>query len=139
MEHNIIITESSPLDISEECRLEPVWNGVLDLKDTGTDPSKLMTKPSIGWTCQPLECHIEADLPVPYAKRAEFKKEFEYFDIKCAISEVHIHEDVVAPEAHMHVICKGLPPSDLGITVSRLARKVMRYRGHEVEDYPNLV
>ena len=134
----IINPELSRLDVGR-CHLEPIWNGVMDLKSTLTDPAKMLTKPSIAWTCEQYECHLEADLPVPWAKRHEFKKEFEFFDKKCAVTETHIHEDAIAPEAHIHVICKGVIPSDLTSTISRLTKKVMTYRGHEEEYYPNTV
>ena len=135
---DIVNPELSRLDINR-CHLEPLWNGVIDLKDKTTDPNKMMTKPSIAWTCEQYECHLEADLPVPWAKRHDFKKEFEFFDIKCAVTETHIHEDAIAPEAHIHVICKGVVPSDLASTISRLTKKVMTYRGYEEEYYPNTV
>lgn len=132
----VVDPEKSILDATR-CQLVPMWRGVLDLKDTTTDPSKIMTKPSIGWSCEPYECSIEADLPVPYAKRHEFKKELEYFDANhCAPTEIHIHEDPIAPEAHVHLVCKGIVSHELGRTVSRLARKTMRYRGHDIKDSP---
>lgn len=132
----IVDPEKSSLDISR-CQLDPVWRGVLDLKDTTTEQANIMTKPSIAWSCEPYECHIEADLPVPYAKRHEFKKELEYFDSQhCAPTETHIHEDPVAPEAHVHLVCKGINPHEMGRTISRLARKTMRYRGHDIKDSP---
>ena len=135
---NIIDPETSKLEI-RRCQLEPLWNGVIDLKSTTTDPAKMLTKPSIAWTCEQYECHLEADLPVPWAKRHDFKKEFAFFDTKCAVTETHIHEDAIAPEAHIHVICKGITPSNLASTISRLTKKVMTYRGHEEEYYPNTV
>jgi hypothetical protein len=134
-EQGVILPEKSVLDVGR-CQLDPVWRGVIDLKDKTANPSMMMTKPSISWTCEPFTCSLEADLPVPYAKRHEFKKELEFFDSACAPGEVHIHEDAVAPEAHVHLVCKGIVPSNLGATVSRLARKTMRYRGHNITDTP---
>jgi len=135
---NIIDSSRSNLDISE-CHLDSVWSGVLDLKSTTTDPSKIMTKPSIGWDCNLSGCNIEADLPVPLDKKDEFKEELNNFDRQCAVSDIHIHTEAGPHEAHIHLICKSIPTSHLGEVISRLSRKTMKYRGHEVEEYPTLI
>lgn len=116
----------------DDCILEAEWSGTLDFRDKATDPTKILTKPSLGWTCQPLECHIEGDLPVPQDKEKEFVKEVEQVE-HCAVDIVHHHEDPISPEAHVHVICKGVHPSDLGMHINRLSKKVLKYRGYEVE------
>jgi hypothetical protein len=128
IDKGIISKDASKVEL-DDCVLEAEWSGVLDMKEKTTEPSKIMTKPSIGWTCQPLECHIESDLPVPLAKEKEFVKEIELVE-KCAVDIIHHHDDPISPEAHVHVICKGVHPSDLGIHVNRLVKKVLKYRDH---------
>lgn len=135
---NIIDSSRSNLDVNE-CSLDSVWSGVIDLKSTTTDPQKIMTKPSIGWVCNPSGCNIDADLPVPLDKKDEFKDELSNFDHQCAVSEVHIHKEAGPHEAHVHLICKSIPTSHLGEVVSRLSRKTLKYRGHEVDEYPTLI
>jgi len=115
----------------DECLLQAEWSGVLDFSDK-LPPEKRITKPSIGWTCQPLECHIEGDLPVPMDKEKEAVKEINMVE-KCCVDIVHHHEDPIGPESHIHVVCKGVHPSDLGSHINRLVKKVLRFRGHEVE------
>jgi len=116
----------------DDCVLEAEWSGVLDFRDTFTDPRKTMTKPSLAWTCQPLECHIEGDLPVPLEKEHEAVKEINQVE-HCCVDIVHHHEDPIEPEAHIHVVCKGVHPSDLGVQVNSLVKKVLKFRGHEIE------
>ena len=133
----------------DECLLQAEWSGVLDFSDK-LPPEKRITKPSIGWTCQPLECHIEGDLPVPMDKEKEAVKEINMVE-KCCVDIVHHHEDPIiqfkvvkggflerareipSQESHLHVVCKGIHPSDLGSHINRLVKKVLRFRGHEVE------
>lgn len=130
VEQNILIDQPSYL-YKTECLLEPEWSGTFDFLDEGSE-RKAFTKPSIGWTCQPLECHIEGDLPVPAEKENEAVKEINKVE-KCCVDIVHHHEDPIGPESHIHVVCKGVHPSDLGTHVNRLVKKVLKFRGHEVE------
>lgn len=115
----------------DECLLQAEWSGVLDFSDK-LPPEKRITKPSIGWTCQPLECHIDGDLPVPTEKEKEAVKEINRV-ANCCVDIVHHHEDPIGPEAHLHVVCKGVHPSDLGTHVNRLVKEVLKFRGHDVE------
>jgi len=115
----------------DECLLQAEWSGVYDFLDKSA-PEKRMTKPSIAWTCQPLECHIEGDLPVPLEKEHEAVTEINKVE-HCCVDIVHHHEDPIGPEAHIHVVCKGVHPSDLGIQVNTLVKKVLKFRGHEIE------
>jgi len=117
---------------ADDCILEAEWSGVVDVRDVATDPTKLMTKPSLGWTCQPLECHIEGDLPVPLKEKDKAVEDFNKLP-KCCVDIVHIHEDPIGPEAHVHVVCKGVHPDDLGLHVDSLLKFVLRRRGYEVE------
>lgn len=115
----------------DECLLQAGWSGVLDFSDK-LSPEKRITKPSISWTCQPLECHIDSDLPVPMEKEKEAVREITMIP-QCCVDIVHHHEDPIGPEAHLHVVCKGVHPSDLGTHINRLVREVLKFRGHEVE------
>jgi len=117
---------------ADDCILEAEWSGVVDIRDVATDPAKLMTKPSLGWTCQPTECHIEGDLPVPLKEKDKAVEDFNKLP-KCCVDIVHIHEDPIGPEAHVHVVCKGVHPDDLGLHVDSLLKFVLRRRGYEVE------
>ena len=117
---------------ADDCILQAEWSGVVDIRDKATDPAKVMTKPSLGWTCQPLECHIEGDLPVPLKEKDKAVEDLNKLD-KCCVDIVHIHEDPIGPEAHVHVVCKGVHPDDLGLKIDSLIRFVLRRRGFEVE------
>lgn len=139
--HKIINNEPSALSKSE-CLLKPEWNGNYDFLDEG-DEQNALTKPSIGWTCQSSECHIESDLPVPKTNEVAMVKDIKELP-KCCITEIHEHEEthtrkktakgyklVFTPERHIHVVCKGVHPSKLGWTVNKLANAVLKNRGHE--------
>jgi len=139
----IIIDQPSYL-YKNECLLEPEWNGTFDFLDKESDEKATFTKPSIGWTCQPIECHIEADLPVPETAEYSLKKDLENIG-NCCITEIHEHGEIhtrektpegyklaFAPEKHLHVICKGVHPNDLGHTVNQLTRAVLKNRGHKM-------
>jgi len=139
----IIVDQPSYL-YKTECLLEPEWNGTFDFLDKESDDKATFTKPSIGWTCQPIECHVEADLPVPETAEESLKKDLEGIG-KCCITEIHEHGEVhtrektsegyelaFAPEKHLHVICKGVHPNDLGHTVNQLVRAVLKNRGHKM-------
>ena len=127
-----VISEARSTVHTDDCILEAEWSGVVDVRDVAADPAKLMTKPSLGWTCQPLECHIEGDLPVPLKEKDKAVEDLNKLD-KCCVDIVHIHEDPIGPEAHVHVICKGVHPDDLGLKIDSLLKFVLRRRGYEVE------
>ena len=133
MEKDVIEPSRTNLEIGT-CRLVPTRYGVFDLKAKGDDPEKWMTKPSIAWTCAPYECSISADVPVPQRRKEEFKKEFQFFDPKCGLGIIHFHDDAIAPEAHMHIVCSGVAPHALSSLVTRLARKALKYRGVNIEE-----
>ena len=115
----------------DDCLLQPEWSGVYDISDR-RKMEETMTKASIGWTCQPLECHVEADLPVhPSQEKSiiDFVNKVE----KCCVDIVHTHEDPIRPEKHVHVVCKGIHPNDLGWEVNRLLKILLQHRGHDIE------
>jgi len=127
----IIWPETSKL-YADDCIFQAGWSGVVDIRDTATKPEKIMTKPSLGWTCQPTECHIEGDLPVPLKEKNAMVESINKLE-KCCVDITHIHEDPIAPEAHVHVVCKGVHPDDIGLHVNSLIKFVLRHRGFEVE------
>ena len=141
----IILDQPSYL-YRNECLLEPEWSGSFDFLDKESE-DKALTKPSIGWTCQPIECHIEADLPVPEAAEESMKKDLQGIG-KCCITEIHKHAEIhtrektsegyklaFAPEKHIHVICKGVHPNDLAHTVNQLVVRVLKNRGHKIHTH----
>lgn len=144
----IIVDEPAYL-YKNECLLEPEWSGTFDFRDKESE-GKAFTKPSVGWTCQPLECHIEADLPVPETAEKATKKDLEKIG-SCCIAEIHEHGEIhtrektnegyklaFAPEKHIHVICKGVHPRDLGYTVNQLVKTVLKNRGHKIDPITEL-
>lgn len=144
----IIADEPSYLN-KNDCVLEPEWNGTYDFLDKGFE-EKTFTKPSIGWTCQPTECHIESDLPVPATSQKAIVKDIKKIG-KCCITEVHEHGEIhtrektpegyklsFAAEKHFHVVCKGVHPTDLGWTVNQLVKAVLKNRGHKIDPITEL-
>ncbi len=139
---NKIIDDQPSYLYINKCMLEPEWSGTYDFLDKGFE-EKTFTKPSIGWTCGPTECHIESDLPIPETAKKTMIKDVGKV-AHCCISEIHEHEEIhtrvktkdgyklaFAPEKHFHVVCKGVHPTDLGYTVNQLVKAVLKNRGHE--------
>jgi len=137
----IIINQPSYL-LTEKCMLEPTWAGSYDFTDT-EDENKSMSKPSIGWTCQPTECHIETDLPVPANKLKSMINDVKKIN-HCCVSEVHTHTELhtehidFPAEKHTHIVCKGVHPTELGFTVNQLVKAVLKNRGHKIDPITEL-